>query len=433
MNKRAWIVAMVAVLCSMSPGRGEMLIEGPVFPGVEMGCWILEDVHTGWTFNIFGGPERSVWLLAWGRPRPDLISFCMQGQIFEVIHYWVDGLAEKVSSDPGCDGTLCKMADNALCITFSAPITLGDGPALQIARVGGSPDVSASFVCCVEPDGLTLKATEAGSVLNDRNWYRVTPGSGLDVVPFTFDVCVLCGDADGNGRVTTADYSCVKAAMGQRADVRADLNGSGRVTTADYSVVKHHMGCVAPELFDYGASPRPDEEAEILAIEYGSSLLADDAMYERIHRDLAAIRAYQPEVAEVVHHPAWAPDELLAKVFSGVPTSEFEALNAYYQTTIGGTISRPDGTTYLLSFPGRLWIPWVADEYEALAEVDYAEPNHRYGEADAIYIQTGSGVWEYHFVHGWGDCMAGCIWHACWTFEVDASGYVEQTDTLCGW
>jgi len=34
----------------------------------------------------------------------------------------------------------------------------------------------------------------------------------------------------------------VKAALGQRGDVRADLNGSGRVTTADYSVVKANLG-----------------------------------------------------------------------------------------------------------------------------------------------------------------------------------------------
>ena len=55
-------------------------------------------------------------------------------------------------------------------------------------------------------------------------------------------MCTLMGDADNSGRVTTADYSQVKAHMGERTDSRYDLNGSGRITTADYSVVKNHMG-----------------------------------------------------------------------------------------------------------------------------------------------------------------------------------------------
>ena len=34
--------------------------------------------------------------------------------------------------------------------------------------------------------------------------------------------------------------------MGERTDARYDLNGSGRITTADYSVVKANMGHRAP-------------------------------------------------------------------------------------------------------------------------------------------------------------------------------------------
>jgi hypothetical protein len=46
--------------------------------------------------------------------------------------------------------------------------------------------------------------------------------------------------------VTTADYSEVKAHMGERTDARYDLNGSARITTADYSVVKANLGHRAP-------------------------------------------------------------------------------------------------------------------------------------------------------------------------------------------
>jgi hypothetical protein len=93
---------------------------------------------------------------------------------------------------------------------------------------------------------VTLQAVEQGVVLTDQTWYQVAPAFGLNVRPFALDVCTLIGDCNGTGRVTTADYSCVKAAMGLRDGVREDLNGSGRVTTADYSVVKSHLGDRAP-------------------------------------------------------------------------------------------------------------------------------------------------------------------------------------------
>ncbi|HUW85232.1 MAG TPA: hypothetical protein VMZ31_20810 [Phycisphaerae bacterium] len=46
--------------------------------------------------------------------------------------------------------------------------------------------------------------------------------------------------------MTTAGYSGVKAARGERGDIREDLNGSDRVTSADYSAVKEHLGNRTP-------------------------------------------------------------------------------------------------------------------------------------------------------------------------------------------
>ena len=66
------------------------------------------------------------------------------------------------------------------------------------------------------------------------------------MAPFSLDVCTVFGDADGNGRVTTTDYSEVKHHMGQYTDASCDVNGSGRVTTSDYLVVKANMARRAP-------------------------------------------------------------------------------------------------------------------------------------------------------------------------------------------
>jgi len=154
-----------------------------------------------------------------------------------------------ISSDPNTDGTLPKTQNNVIRLVFNAPITMPGGDPLVIVELADpNNDLTGSFTYTADPNetgdatGATLKATENGAVLTNLTWYRVTPDASFDVLAFTLDACTLQGDCNQSDRVTTADYSCVKAALGERGDVREDLNGSDRVTTADYSVVKSHLG-----------------------------------------------------------------------------------------------------------------------------------------------------------------------------------------------
>jgi len=159
------------------------------------------------------------------------------------------GAAWLVASDPPDGGTLPKTQANVIRLTFSWAIVLPTSPALQIEPIGGGADVGDQFDYSLETTSVaddSLKAVEVGSVLANLTWYRVTPAAGLDVEPFALDLCVLIGDANGSGRITTADYAEIKEHMGEYTDARYDLNGSGRVTTADYSVVKANMGDRTP-------------------------------------------------------------------------------------------------------------------------------------------------------------------------------------------
>jgi len=150
-----------------------------------------------------------------------------------------------LSSTPPVDGTLAKTQNNVITLTFDSVLPWPGDVALDVAPIGGGSNVGDSFPCSVE-GGDTLKAIEDGAVLTDQTWYRVTPAAGFSVSPFVVDLCVLQGDANGTGRVTTADYSEVKAHMGEYTDAPYDLNGSGRITTADYSIVKANMASRAP-------------------------------------------------------------------------------------------------------------------------------------------------------------------------------------------
>ncbi len=155
-----------------------------------------------------------------------------------------------VSSEPPADGTLPKTQNNFISLTFDREITLPVGvDPLTITEIGGA-DVTDRFTYQLDtndPSGATLKAVENGAQLTNQTWYRVTPGADLCAQFFVLDVCTLRGDCDGNGRVTTGDYTCVKSRLGVRTDDRQDLDGSGRITTGDYFVVKGHLGLRQPE------------------------------------------------------------------------------------------------------------------------------------------------------------------------------------------
>ena len=163
-----------------------------------------------------------------------------------------------ISTEPPPDGSLPKTQNNLILCVFDAPITLPAGNPLVIQDMtNGCADVSDLFTYAIntdDPNGCTLEAHETDpndpnvhDVLPDMTWYQVSSAPDWTAVaPFLFEVCTLAGDANNSGRVTTADYSEVKAHMGERTDARYDLNGSARITTADYSVVKDHMSNRAP-------------------------------------------------------------------------------------------------------------------------------------------------------------------------------------------
>ena len=77
-----------------------------------------------------------------------------------------------------------------------------------------------------------------------------TPDPTLAVAPFSLDLCILIGDANGDGIVFTTDYGCLKAKIPTfNTDIREDLNGDGMVFTTDYGVIKGY--------FLDGSPPKP--------------------------------------------------------------------------------------------------------------------------------------------------------------------------------
>ena len=152
-------------------------------------------------------------------------------------------LAALVSSEPAANSTLAKMANNVIELTFGAAIT---APALDVVAIGDSTNLAGSFAVTVAPDGVTCKAAEAGTVLANQTWYRITPAAGFAVQPFTLDVCKLIGDANGDGQVMALDLGGIWSHNGETTEARYDINGDGQVMALDLGAAWAHNGEVVP-------------------------------------------------------------------------------------------------------------------------------------------------------------------------------------------
>ena len=150
-----------------------------------------------------------------------------------------------IASDPATDGTLSKRANNVIRLTFDAPIALPIGAALTVAAAGGA-DLASQFTYAVDADGVTLVATEDGSVLANQTWYQVTPSAALAVVEFAVDLCALVGDADGNGQVMALDLGLIWSHNGEQTNERYDIDGNGQVMALDLGAAWAHNGQATP-------------------------------------------------------------------------------------------------------------------------------------------------------------------------------------------
>jgi hypothetical protein len=152
-------------------------------------------------------------------------------------------------------------------------------------------------------------------------------------------------------------------------------------------------------------------------------LRAPDTQYNRIELDLSLIRTTYPELTSVVDDWDYAPGQLLVGINTGVPTTDYEALNEYF------LLESEDIQSWgrILTFCDNLNAPVLAaDYYNELAEVAWADPNWFIGTDDAITVSTLAGnTYRYNIDDGFWDCFDGCDCHRVWVIDVSAAGVIS--------
>lgn len=153
-------------------------------------------------------------------------------------------------------------------------------------------------------------------------------------------------------------------------------------------------------------------EAAQIALESCGLLLAPEALVQRIEKDLIAIRAKYPIVADIHHDRKWEPGEI---VISDVTEAK---LNEISESAYGPTESNSlfEDSIFIVEFSKPYNNKKLAEKVKEEFGVE-AVPHCNHFRSQSITLTTDtSGRNVYVFWKGWGDCRSGCIHNHFWTF-----------------
>ncbi len=195
-------------------------------------------------------------------------------------------------------------------------------------------------------------------------------------------------------------------------------------------------GCAShgtPE--ELSATPREDAEAELLALELSDGLVADQAIYDRVLRDLARIRSTHEDVASVTRPGdrrgsgrnllVSAEERIARRIRAGRFGSDWRCLNEHYELERSRVMMIGDSGFISLTFAGRYDLGRVAEDYRALPGVESAGPDMALDGPDICIGEDGDS-YQYVFDDASGDCMSGCIDHVYTYFRVSPDGSIRR-------
>lgn len=186
---------------------------------------------------------------------------------------------------------------------------------------------------------------------------------------------------------------------------------------------------------DLDITAKDNEEAELIALCLSGELAAPDYYYNRVLKNLAAVRSqfgpWIEPVSRIKFTSPWTPSRVVigfdAETFNLVKNGEYHAwdeLNTQYHVVEINITSLRAINVAILNFENRLHPRRLAELYAYLPGVRYAEHSSILGGSYNIYPrQTPRGI-TYLFRDGWGDCWSGCIYNEYWYFVVEGSSGV---------
>ncbi len=200
-------------------------------------------------------------------------------------------------------------------------------------------------------------------------------------------------------------------------------------------------GLAAPS--ELAATPRADVNLELLALKLSPGrIVANEAVYQRVVRDVGAIRTAQKQLAGIGFFPV--QDGRTITLVVPVAISEqmqagnyhnWDCLNDTYGASLPFEfirIGNADNVFVFLKLKGIYAVELLAGEYGRLPGVTSAEGGGIGGDGPTICVTPGDATWHYVFDAAGGDCPAGCTEHAYSHFVTQTDGALTTLETWSG-
>jgi hypothetical protein len=171
------------------------------------------------------------------------------------------------------------------------------------------------------------------------------------------------------------------------------------------------------------------EGLEALAARVSNRVVAEPVVYERILRDMGALRALWPGLGFV---GSYFPGAFGLVIETDRDTLDqmrrgnydaWDCLNTLFRVT---EIRYPRWTMLYISFAGTYDLQVLAAEYEKLPAVQRAKPDWFAGDWGDVCVTPGPDEWNYVFEEASGDCASGYIDHTYHHFVTLATGEVKR-------
>jgi hypothetical protein len=160
------------------------------------------------------------------------------------------------------------------------------------------------------------------------------------------------------------------------------------------------------------------------------TIVARQEIYDRVVRDVTAIRASHLEVVGIDYLSRDTGNSMLLGVEAATRAAideqtyhDWDGLNARWRLVDMHYLSAPRQIIFL-QFRGIYDMAAVAQEYAALRGVIFSEPNGLAGDGPTICLTLDGDWYRYVFDRAGGDCLAGCTTHHEFGFSTDSLGAI---------
>lgn len=178
------------------------------------------------------------------------------------------------------------------------------------------------------------------------------------------------------------------------------------------------------------AASSRNRSVEALGLTLTDDLTVPEKLYQRLERDIRAIKAQNTALIEIDHRPEYDASSLLveaadASTAQAIRNGRYEPWQCLKQQYGQQAVHHMFGKHFDIRFDGVFDMEQLGNRYTELSGIVHTNLNLNVGDGSTIAAQRQGETFTYHFIEQWGDCVSGCIESRTWQYEVNAQGSVE--------